>query len=130
MSDRDERPGIRTGSDGNSDDRSDDASDSRSEVRWLSYDELAHIRGISKRSAFRIANRHKWDRRKGNDGTVRVAIPLTALVRHVDVRSDIRSDDQGPVVPVRSDVLSDKRIMGSLSAVSALASHWQGQRRM
>jgi hypothetical protein len=67
-------------------------SDDDSGIRWVSYDELSDIRGISKTSAFRMANRRKWTRRKGNDGTVRVAVPVSALERQSDARSDSRSD--------------------------------------
>ncbi|MBV8577829.1 MAG: hypothetical protein JOZ58_22690 [Acetobacteraceae bacterium] len=75
-------------------------SDDRSGTRWVSYSELSDIRGISKASAFRMANRRKWERRKGNDGTVRVAVPVSALERQSDTRSELRSDD-------RPDALSD-----------------------
>jgi hypothetical protein len=43
--------------------------------RWLSYDELAESRGISRPSAIRLARRRKWARMEGNDGTARVAVP-------------------------------------------------------
>ena len=36
--------------------------------RWLSYTELADLRGISKASATRMSFRHKWRRQAGNDG--------------------------------------------------------------
>jgi hypothetical protein len=43
--------------------------------RWLSYDELGQIRGISRESAIRLARREKWPRTRGNDGTARVFCP-------------------------------------------------------
>jgi hypothetical protein len=49
------------------------------EARWLTYGELAEIRGISVRSATRMAFRHKWRRQAANDGTARVLVPLSAL---------------------------------------------------
>jgi hypothetical protein len=46
------------------------------DVRWLSYGELGQARGISTASAIRLAFRRKWPRQDGNDGTVRVAVPV------------------------------------------------------
>src|ERR1700750_3424765 len=42
---------------------------------WMTYAELAEKRGISKRSAMRLALRHRWPRRRGNDGMARVGGP-------------------------------------------------------
>jgi hypothetical protein len=49
------------------------------EGRWLSYAELAELRGISKSSATRMSFRHKWRRQSGNDGTVRVFVPTAGF---------------------------------------------------
>lgn len=49
------------------------------EVRWISYSELAKARGIDRLSAMRIARKHKWAKQPGNDGTVRLAVPLSFL---------------------------------------------------
>ena len=46
------------------------------DVRWLSYGELAQAREISTASAIRLVFRRKWRRQDGNDGTVRVAVPV------------------------------------------------------
>jgi hypothetical protein len=54
----------------------DDRSDIGNDLRWLSYSELGQARGISTASAIRLAFRRKWRRQDGNDGTVRVAIPV------------------------------------------------------
>jgi hypothetical protein len=45
-------------------------------ARWLSYKELAEARDISRPSAVRLAKRKRWSRRRGNDGTTRVAVPV------------------------------------------------------
>jgi hypothetical protein len=45
---------------------------------WMTYAELAEKRGISKRSAMRLALRHRWPRRRGNDGMARVGVPAGA----------------------------------------------------
>jgi hypothetical protein len=49
------------------------------EGRWLSYDELGRIRGIGRASAVKLAQREKWQRRRGNDQTARVLVPLEWL---------------------------------------------------
>ena len=57
---------------------------------WLSYPELARLRGINLTSAFRLARRHGWRRQKGNDGKLRVLVP--AADRTIDLD---KSDDRG-----------------------------------
>jgi hypothetical protein len=54
----------------------DDRNDIGDDLRWLSYGELGQSRGISTASAIRLAFRRKWRRQDGNDGTVRVAVPV------------------------------------------------------
>ena len=54
----------------------DDQDDVGNDFRWLSYGELGQARGISTASAIRLAFRRKWRRQDGNDGTVRVAVPV------------------------------------------------------
>jgi predicted nuclease with TOPRIM domain len=49
------------------------------EIRWVSYTELAEARGIDRLSAIRIARDKKWRKQKGNDGTIRVAVPRNFL---------------------------------------------------
>ena len=48
-------------------------------ARRMTYAELAIVRGISAASARRLVLRHRWPRQTGNDGVVRVTVPLTAL---------------------------------------------------
>jgi hypothetical protein len=54
----------------------DDRDDVGDDFKWLSYGELGQARGISTASAIRLAFRRKWRRQDGNDGTVRVAVPV------------------------------------------------------
>jgi hypothetical protein len=54
----------------------DDREDVGDDFRWLSYGELGRARGISTASAIRLAFRSQWRRQDGNDGTVRVAVPV------------------------------------------------------
>jgi hypothetical protein len=72
--------------DGHPADVMDDAS------RWLTYPELAEARGISRLSAERLVRRRKWQRRQGNDGTTRIAVPAGE-----DVRPDNRPDDRANI---------------------------------
>jgi outer membrane murein-binding lipoprotein Lpp len=48
-------------------------------ARRMTYAELATVRGVSLASARRLVLRHRWPRQTGNDGVVRVTVPLTAL---------------------------------------------------
>ena len=42
---------------------------------WLTYAELAKLRGIDKASAAKLVLRRKWRRQKDNQGTVRILVP-------------------------------------------------------
>jgi hypothetical protein len=46
-------------------------------ARRMTYAELAAVRGISALSAERLVRRRRWPRQTGNDGVVRVLVPLT-----------------------------------------------------
>jgi hypothetical protein len=56
-------------------DTSRDDDDDMSDGRWLTYAELAKLRGIDRASAFKLALRHKWRRQKSNQGQVTVLVP-------------------------------------------------------
>jgi hypothetical protein len=43
--------------------------------RWMTYDELAEMRGIKRIGAVRLVQRYKWRRQAGNDGRARVLVP-------------------------------------------------------
>jgi len=45
--------------------------------RWLSYDEIADMRGIDRASAIRMVRRKQWTKQDANDGMTRVAVPET-----------------------------------------------------
>jgi hypothetical protein len=62
---------------------------------WMTYAELAKSRGISRRSAERLAQRHRWPRRPGNDGTARVGVPAGAEKPSDRQQGDDRGADQG-----------------------------------
>jgi hypothetical protein len=62
-------------SDGHRDGHSDSRSDGHSDSRWLTYGELAELRGISSASARRLVQRNHWRRQRDNRGTVRILVP-------------------------------------------------------
>jgi hypothetical protein len=45
-------------------------------VRWLSYSQIAALRGISRTSAERMVRRAKWRRQVDNQGVTKAAVPL------------------------------------------------------
>ena len=51
------------------------------EGRWLTYTELAEIRGIGRESAVKLVQREGWRKASGNspDRTVRVLVPMDWL---------------------------------------------------
>ena len=70
--------------------------DATSDVTWMSYAELGRARGISASSAKRLAIRRHWRRQQGNDGTARVAVPVTEAV----LREPRPGDDTRDVTPL------------------------------
>jgi chromosome segregation ATPase len=58
-----------------SSEQSGDQSMDRDDGRWLTYPELAAVRGIDKPSAIRLATRKKWRRQRDNHRVVRVLVP-------------------------------------------------------
>jgi hypothetical protein len=48
-------------------------------ARRMTYAELAQARDISLASTRRLARRHRWPRQAGNDGLVRILVPLGHL---------------------------------------------------
>jgi hypothetical protein len=60
--------------------------------RWMTYDELAAMRGIKRIGAVRLVQRYKWRRQAGNDGRARVLVPHDAL-------QPVRGTDAGTSAP-------------------------------
>jgi chromosome segregation ATPase len=76
---------------------------------WLSFPELARLRGINLTSAFRLARRNSWRRQKGNDGKLRVLVP--AVDRAIDLDKD---KDKGSREP---DKGQDKGLTQAVAAI-------------
>ena len=64
-----------------SSEQSADRSMDQDDGRWLTYPELAAVRGIDKPSAIRLATRKKWRRQRDNRRVVRVLVPPEWLSR-------------------------------------------------
>jgi hypothetical protein len=80
----------------------DSASKDSGDITWMTYADLGRARGISTASAKRLAIRRRWRRHQGNDGTARVAVPITEAnqreARPDAVASDITGDIAGETV--------------------------------
>jgi hypothetical protein len=61
--------------------------------RRMTYAELADVRGISPASAKRLTQRHRWGRQVGNDGVVRVTVPLSALINPMKPKANAVTGD-------------------------------------
>ena len=77
----------------------DSTADTSADGRWLTYAELAKLRGIDLGSAKRLALRNHWRRQKGNSGrAVKVLVPPEALGdgltadASVDATTDVTTD--------------------------------------
>jgi len=101
-------------------DRSADASaDETTDGRWLSYAELANLRGIDHHSARRLVSRQRWRRQKDNHGVVRIYVPPEHLGhrrRHREASADtsagtpaVRSADISTVIKPLEDAIAALR---------------------
>ena len=78
-------------------------------ARRMTYAELAAVRGISLPSVRRLVLRHRWPRQTGNDGVVRVTVPLTALRKSPGTVDFPDTTTPGPITttdPVPPDSVS------------------------
>lgn len=70
----------------------------------LTYAELADRMHVKIASARKTVQRHKWKRVQGNDGLIRIQVPVEALPpkieRPTDSPSDSPSDSLRDIVPV------------------------------
>jgi hypothetical protein len=89
--------------------------------RWLTYDEIAVLRGIKRIGAVRLVQRYKWRRMEGNDGKARVLVPASALepVRRTSVGIGASTTDAGSGAP------DSARTDAGTSAINALRAAFQ-----
>lgn len=78
---------------------------------WMTYDELATARGISRASAIRLSFRRKWPRRKGNHNEAQVAVPPAAQAPPPNATHDATSAVMDAATP---DVTHDSRDLEAL----------------
>jgi hypothetical protein len=81
-------------------------------ARRMTYAELAAVRGISLPSARRLVLRHHWPRQAGNDGVVRVTVPLAEARPQTRVTT---------TTPTTSDPTGTTTTLGNLPVSGAFA---------
>jgi hypothetical protein len=103
------------------DDRSGDTSDDMSgDGRWMTYDELAKLRGIARASAERLVQRNHWRRQRGNDRTVRILVPMDSVSD--DMSDDVSADTTGLLAGAIAALEDAVRgLRGQLTAANARA---------
>src|SRR5215469_6021509 len=72
-------------------------------ARRMTYAELADIRRTSVPSAMRLVRRKNWPRQTGNDGVVRVLVPLSAIGNREQRRAVARGQTDTDKRNVRSE---------------------------
>ena len=89
----------------------DPGDDMGGETRWLTYEDMGVALGITSDSAKRLAMRHKWPRRPGNDGRTLVAVPEERLEEAAQaVASGSIADGTDDDTPAAAgDVIDDGR---------------------
>lgn len=68
-----------------------------SDVKWMTYAELAEALGIGGDSARNLVRRKRWGRQAGNDGLARVGVPVEYLAEHAPITSPIDAPAEPPV---------------------------------
>src|SRR5829696_5252997 len=94
-----------------------------SDTKWLTYDEAAVALRISPESVRRLAQRRKWPRRPGNDGRVRLGVPVERLEAVTPVAGDSPSDAAPHIA--RDAAGNDARdaMLGATIVVTVLTRH-------
>lgn len=101
-----------------SSEQSADRSMDQDDGRWLTYPELAAVRGIDKPSAIRLATRKKWRRQRDNRRVVRVLVPpewLAPRYQSMDLPMEQRGRD--------TDLSSDRTDFAAAALAAVEAAH-------
>ena len=86
--------------------------------RWMTYAEIATaLRLPSAKAGESKARRAKWERRIGNDGFARVAVPLPVLEDLPPLRRVVEETTEAPPLPPTGNIAMDLR--GAYEAVIA-----------
>ena len=84
--------------------------------RWMTYAEIAIALGLpSAKAGESKARRAKWERRLGNDGFARVAVPLSVLEDPPPSRRPLEGATEAPLLPPTDQMAADLR--GAYEAV-------------
>ena len=74
--------------------------------RWVTYAQLAELRGITRKAAIRMTYRHHWRRQPGNDGMALVLVPREALTKPARQTPVAEGDDDTPGKPLLAGALA------------------------
>jgi hypothetical protein len=91
------------------DHRPDSETDDQPDARWMTFEELARARGISKLSAAALVRRHRWRRQRDNRGRVIALVPNDGPELRRIVEPDHPPDDQPDHPGSTPDHLPDDR---------------------
>jgi hypothetical protein len=95
-----------------------DRSMDQDDGRWLTYPELAAVRGIDKPSAIRLATRKKWRRQRDNRRVVRVLVPSEWLAPRYQ-SMDLPMEQQGGDMDLSSDLTTFAAALAAVEAAHA-----------
>ena len=84
-----------------------------SDVKWMTYAELAAALGIGGDSARNLARRKRWSRKPGNDGLARIGVPA----EHLEHRKlePVSPPTDGPTDPPASPPIDPPTVGGSFT---------------
>jgi hypothetical protein len=82
------------------------------DTEMLTYKELAERLGVKLESARKTVRRKGWRRVDGNDGTVRIAVPVEVLPVRSDSPTDTAGDSPSDISPVFDVAVLEERIEG------------------
>jgi len=101
-----------------SSEQSADRSMDQDDGRWLTYPELAAVRGIDKPSAIRLATRKKWRRQRDNRRVVRVLVPPEWLAPRYQ-SMDLPMEQPGGDMDLSSDRTTFAAALAAVEAAHA-----------
>jgi hypothetical protein len=82
------------------------------DVRMMTYADAAAVFGVQVDSIKRRARNRRWKREKGNDGLVRVGIPLDAVAMAETMQGTDIPTDSPP--PISADILQLEKDVSAL----------------
>src|SRR5690349_5496496 len=86
--------------------------------QWMSYGELARVRGIDRQSAVKLVRRHSWRRQPGNNGEVRVFVPADGVSRPM-TRDETLDETRAETRPIAPDTTAFETALAAIEAAHA-----------